>query len=92
MQCYKCGAQHRTLSEVNNLRQVGVSLCGDCKSCGTRNQVGDLWSVQRRDDARGSEPIATERVDGRLVKVESNYVLTGEGLLEFKIEKNPHAR
>lgn len=43
MKCWHCGAEITALSEVKDLHQLGLSLQGECPSCGATIGCNSLW-------------------------------------------------
>lgn len=70
IKCYKCGYTHYKLNDFDNVRHLGISLVGNCSNCGSKNNIGSLFKVQKRTvlNSRG-EYITYERTNDKLVKV-----------------------
>jgi hypothetical protein len=44
----KCGERFTEISQLENVRQLGLSLRGDCPVCGDRHFIGSLWKAKER--------------------------------------------
>jgi len=61
MKCWHCGTEITTLSEVKDLHQLGLSLQGECPSCGAVIGVNSLW--RKRYEQTLADITAKHRVD-----------------------------
>jgi len=43
MNCPDCGKVYRKVTELDDVRSVGLALKGTCVNCGTRFGVNSLW-------------------------------------------------
>jgi len=44
----QCGERFNEISQLENVKQRGLSLTGDCPYCGLRLHIGELWKVKER--------------------------------------------
>lgn len=51
----ECGQVFHKVSDLNNVKQVGLALYGDCTKCGKRLGINSLWVKTETIDLRQNQ-------------------------------------